>query len=185
MEQKYEYVPAFVKVNENLSSVSSALDLNTLGSSELTTVCGISSRLIHVTVVPAATVKVAGKKLKLSILTSKVCSWPCCIVEPKYPEPAANKAKALKSENVNAVMHKHVRIISFISLFLFECSYLSARHALRRQAGLTDLNVTGAPASVRLPLRTTPRFETRGVTSNRRTVAAPKCEGLIGRIPAL
>src|SRR5215469_15368120 len=115
MEQKYEYVPAFVKVNENLSSVSRALDLNALGSSELTTVCGISSRLIHVTVVPAATVKVTGEKLKLSILTSTVCSWPCCVVEPKYPEPADNKATALNSENVNTVMHKHVRIISLIS----------------------------------------------------------------------
>src|SRR5215469_6716704 len=118
MEQKYEYVPAFVKVNENLSSVSSALDLNTLGSSELTTVCGISSRLVHVTVVPAATVKVTGEKLKLSILTSTVCSWPCCVGEPKYAEPAANKAKALNS---------------FISLFLFECSYLSSLSLTRRQ----------------------------------------------------
>src|SRR5215469_4792722 len=133
MEQKYEYVPAFVKVNKNLSSVSRALDLNALGSSELTTVCGISSRLIHVTVVPAATVKVTGEKLKLSILTSTVCSWPCCVVEPKYPEPADNKATALNSENVNTVMHKHVRIISFISLFLFECSYLSSLSLTRRQ----------------------------------------------------
>jgi len=43
-----------VKVNENFSSVSSTLDLKTLSS--LTTVCGMSSRLIHVTVVPTATV---------------------------------------------------------------------------------------------------------------------------------
>src|SRR5215469_10169021 len=133
MEQKYEYVPAFVKVNKNLSSVSSALDLNALGSSELTTVCGISSRLIHVTVVPAATVKVTGEKLKLSILTSTICSWPCCVVEPKYPEPADNKTTALNSENVNTVMHKHVRIISFISSFLFECSYLSSLSLTRCQ----------------------------------------------------
>ena len=65
MEQKYEYVPTFVKVNENLSSVSNALDLNTLGSSELMTVCGRSSRLINVTGVPTVIVKFAGEKLIL------------------------------------------------------------------------------------------------------------------------
>src|SRR5260370_35468260 len=68
MEQKYGYVPALSKVNENFSSVSSTLDLNTLSS--LTTVWGISSRFVHVTVVPAATVSAAGPKLKLSIFTS-------------------------------------------------------------------------------------------------------------------
>src|SRR5215472_9332635 len=140
--------------------MSNALDLNALGSLELATVCGISSRLIDVTVVPAVIVKFAGEKLKLSILTSTLCSWPCCVVEPKYLEPAANKATALNSENVNTVMHKHARIISSISLFLFECSYLSSLSlTCAANAGLTDFNVTGAPASVWLPLQTTVHFE--------------------------
>jgi hypothetical protein len=62
------YVPGFVKVNEKRSSVSSALDLNILPSSLVTT-CGTSSLFVHVTVAPAGTVMVAGPKLKLSILT--------------------------------------------------------------------------------------------------------------------
>src|ERR1044072_1083175 len=48
-EQKYLYVPGVVNVNENLSSLSSGFDLKLLGD---TTVCGISSWLVHVTVVP-------------------------------------------------------------------------------------------------------------------------------------
>src|SRR5258706_12067829 len=70
MEQKYGYVPALSKVNENFSSVSSTLDLNTF--SVLTIVWGISSRFAQVTVVPTATVRVAGPKLKLSTFTSAV-----------------------------------------------------------------------------------------------------------------
>src|SRR5436305_7863705 len=68
IEQKYGYVPALLKVKENFSSVSRTLDLKT--PSVLTTVCGMSSRLVQVTVVPADTVSVSGPKLKLSILTS-------------------------------------------------------------------------------------------------------------------
>src|SRR5271167_3915017 len=81
MEQKYGYVPAFVKTNENLSSVSSALDLNT--PSVLTTVCGISSRFVQVIVVPTGTVKSPGPKLKLSIFTSAVfagASWASAVI---------------------------------------------------------------------------------------------------------
>src|SRR6516162_6900094 len=51
---------ALPKVKENFSSVSSTLDLNVFGSSVLTTVWGISSRLVHVTVVPTGTVSVTG-----------------------------------------------------------------------------------------------------------------------------
>src|SRR5579863_8880778 len=67
-EQKYGYVPGLIKVKENFSSVSRTLDLKTLSS--LTTVWGMSSRFVQVTVVPAATVMAAGPKLKLSIFTS-------------------------------------------------------------------------------------------------------------------
>ena len=45
---------------ENFSSVSSTFDLNSL--SVLTTVCGMSSRFVQVTVVPAVTVTSAGPK---------------------------------------------------------------------------------------------------------------------------
>lgn len=47
--------------------MSSTLDLNAFGSSELTTVWGMPSRFAHVTVVPTDTVSAAGSKLKLSI----------------------------------------------------------------------------------------------------------------------
>jgi len=57
-------------VYENVSSVSSAFDLNVLSSA--TTVCGMSSRFVQVTLVPGATVSDAGPKVKLSILTSAV-----------------------------------------------------------------------------------------------------------------
>src|SRR5580692_9025655 len=80
IEQKYGYSPALVNVNENFSSVSSTLDLNTL--SVLTTVCGMSSRLTQVTVAPTATVIAAGPKTKLSIFTSAVeavFSWALAV----------------------------------------------------------------------------------------------------------
>ena len=57
------YSPGLVNVKENFSSVSSTLDLNTL--SVLTTVCGMSSRLIQVTVAPTETVMAAGPKRKI------------------------------------------------------------------------------------------------------------------------
>src|SRR5215470_2344966 len=66
-EQKYLYVPGVVNVNENLSSLSSGFDLKLLGD---TTVCGISSTLVHVTVVPDFTFTSCGPKVKLSILTA-------------------------------------------------------------------------------------------------------------------
>ena len=68
MEQKYGCLPGLLGVKVNFSPVSSTFDLNDLSSA--TTVCGISSRFVHVTVVPAFTVIVAAEKLKLSIFTS-------------------------------------------------------------------------------------------------------------------
>src|SRR6266478_6271997 len=49
----------------------------------LTTVCGMSSRFVHVTVVPAATVSVAGPKLKLSIFTSTFDACACSALAVK------------------------------------------------------------------------------------------------------
>src|SRR5262249_16602799 len=68
IEQKYGKAPDFVKVTGNLARVSSTLDLNAL--SVCTTACGMSSRLIHVTVVPTGTFSSAGSNVKLSILIS-------------------------------------------------------------------------------------------------------------------
>src|SRR6516165_3118578 len=59
-------VPGSVKVKEKLSSVSSAFDLSSRAAE--VTVCGMSSSLRQVTVVPAFTVRRAGAKVKLSIL---------------------------------------------------------------------------------------------------------------------
>src|SRR5262249_36731922 len=66
-EQKYSYVPGVLNVNENLSSVSSTFDLNSFALD--ITVCGISSALVHVTVVPAFTVMRCGLNVKLSTFT--------------------------------------------------------------------------------------------------------------------
>jgi hypothetical protein len=55
-----------VKVNEKLSSVSSAFDLEKALFDEAIP-CGISSLLVQVTAVPAFTVNVGGLKVKLSI----------------------------------------------------------------------------------------------------------------------
>src|SRR6187401_791353 len=88
-EQKYGNVPAALNVNENVSLVSSTFDLNTL--SVLTTVCGMSSRLTQVTVVPAGTVSSAGPNVKLSILTSFV-PVPACAPTARRPGPTASDA---------------------------------------------------------------------------------------------
>src|SRR6516225_9559141 len=67
-EQKYSYVPGVVNVNENLSRVSSAFDLKSLLLEAM--VCGTSSSLAQVTVVPAFTVMRCGVKVNWSMSTS-------------------------------------------------------------------------------------------------------------------
>src|ERR1700704_2613468 len=67
-EQKYSYVPGVVKVNENLSFVSSVFDLKSLLLP--TTTLGMSSSLTQVTVVRAFTLTRCGAKMKWSICTS-------------------------------------------------------------------------------------------------------------------
>src|SRR5262249_33480467 len=68
IEQKYSYSPGAAKVCENVSSVSSAADLNFPSFSR--TVCGLSSALVQVTVEPGATTRLGGVKWKLSIRTA-------------------------------------------------------------------------------------------------------------------
>src|SRR5215475_2293977 len=64
-EQKYLKMPGVVNVNENLSSLSSALDRKLLSE---TTVWGMSSSLVQVIVVPDLTFSSCGPKVKLPIL---------------------------------------------------------------------------------------------------------------------
>src|ERR1700746_2087732 len=111
MEQKYGYVPALAKVNENFSSVSSTLDLNTL--SVLTTVWGMSSRFVQVTVVPTATVRVAGPKLKLSTFTSAVAG--CGVFAELYDEAADSRSTATIAVESRPKIHT-VFLIILISL---------------------------------------------------------------------
>src|ERR1700746_2465255 len=111
MEQKYGYVPALAKVNENFSSGSSTLDLNTL--SVLTTVCGISSRLVQVTVVPTATVRVAGPKLKLSTFTSALAAFGGVAELPGAPA----ESSSVRTITVANRPKSH-------TVFLFTCSFL-------------------------------------------------------------
>jgi Na+/serine symporter len=65
--QIYGYSPGAAKVWEKVSSVSSAADVNVPFASPIR--CGLSSSFFQVTVVPGVTVRLAGRKVKLSILT--------------------------------------------------------------------------------------------------------------------
>src|SRR5882757_5007134 len=112
-EQKYGYVPGLVKVKENFSSVSSTLDLKTLSS--LTTVCGMSSRLVHVTVVPTATVSVDGPKLKLSILTSALDTCVCSARTAKVLELLADSDTA-RTTGAKTKLHT-LLLMTFLPLY--------------------------------------------------------------------
>src|ERR1700746_2153757 len=114
MEQKYGYVPALLKVKENFSSVSSTLDLNVFGSSVLTTVCGISSRLIQVTVVPTGTVSVAGPKLKLSIFTSVVSAF-CWALADRFSSDSAT----VPATNTSALVRTAIDTLLLMIFLLF------------------------------------------------------------------
>src|SRR5437660_8935670 len=114
MEQKYGYVPGLVKVKENFSSVSSTLDLKTLSS--LTTVCGMSSRLVHVTMVPTATVSVVGPKLKLSILTSALDACVCSARAAKVLELPANSDAAVATDAAKTKLHTRL-LMTFLPLY--------------------------------------------------------------------
>src|SRR5437879_1198858 len=115
MEQKYGYVPGLLKVKENFSSVSSTLDLKT--PSVLTTECGISSRLVQVTLVPTGTVRVPGPKLKLSIFTSVVSGF-CCA-------PARNFFWLMATVPVPSTSAAVRTAIDTLLLMLFSCSIYS------------------------------------------------------------
>src|SRR5258705_6740588 len=117
MEQKYGYVPALLKVKENFSSVSSTLDWNTL--SVLTMVWGMSSRLVQVTVVPTATVSVAGPKLKLSTFTSALAG---CGVFAELPGEAANSSSAAIITIANRLAMHTLFLIMILFLFSFRDS---------------------------------------------------------------
>src|SRR5947208_1817884 len=118
MEQKYGYVPALLKVKENFSSVSSTLDLNTF--SVLTMVWGISSRLVQVTVVPTATVRVAGPKLKLSTFTSAAVAG--CGVFAGLPGEPADNSSAATITIVNKPTMYTLFLIMILFLFFFRDS---------------------------------------------------------------
>src|SRR4029077_6873958 len=80
IEQKYWYSPGAVKVWEKVSSVSRAADLNFPSFSR--TLCGVSSSLVQLTVVPGATTKAGGVKLKLSIRTAAALAAAGVAVSP-------------------------------------------------------------------------------------------------------
>src|SRR4029077_11275635 len=95
IEQKYSYSPGAVKAWEKVSSVSSAADLNFPSFSR--TVCGVSSALVQVTVVPGATTSVSGVKLKLSIRTAAAfaAAWAAAL-PAKGVSSSAPKSNAVR-----------------------------------------------------------------------------------------
>src|SRR5215471_5394539 len=143
MEQKYGYVPAFSNLKENFSSESSTLDLNTFGSSALTTVCGMSSRLVQVTVVPTATVKAAGPKLKLSIFTSG--AWFCCSAAAR----SLRRAPPIKIPTAINTATDTLLLMVFFSPFYFSKSFSFRKPSIsperREIPPLRALEDQGAP----------------------------------------
>ena len=81
----------------------------------LTTVWGISSRLVHVTVVPTATLIVAGPKLKLSIFTSAVDGAACCAFAAACGDPANSSPNATVTAVAIPAIH---RLLLFMICFL-------------------------------------------------------------------
>jgi hypothetical protein len=71
-------VPGLSKVKVNLSLVSSASDLKVLPPSALVTVCGSSSLLVQVTLVPGVTTMSAGANAKLSIVMAGASAAATC-----------------------------------------------------------------------------------------------------------
>src|SRR6185369_17860620 len=78
-EQKYLYSPGAVNVNEKAPSVSMVFDLNLPAH---TTVWGMSSRLVQVTVWPTLTVSCAGSNTKLSMCTANGAAVSSARVAP-------------------------------------------------------------------------------------------------------
>src|SRR5260370_12387183 len=71
------------------------------------------SRLVHVTVVPAATISVAAPKLKLSIFPSAFDVCVCSALAAKPPEPLTNSAAATITEAAKTKINKPL-LITFL-----------------------------------------------------------------------
>src|SRR3954469_7146355 len=103
-EQKYLYSPAAVNVNAKVPSVSMVFERNFPAQ---TTVWGMSSRLVQVTVWPTFTESWAGAKTKLSMCTAS--------------GSAASSARAVttgRSMVATKAMPKSRRLIELISVVL-------------------------------------------------------------------
>src|ERR1700745_3969129 len=79
-------------------------------------VCGMSSRLVQVTVVPTATVSVAGQKLKLSTFTSALAD---CGAFAELPGEAATSSSVAIITIANRPAMHTVFLIMFLFPFLF------------------------------------------------------------------
>src|SRR5439155_24799526 len=88
-------------------------------SSELTRLCGTSSWLTQVTVVPAGTVSVPGPKLKLSLLIwylalEPLCSSAAALVWLAFDKPKDRTSKAAAGALTSAffiVLYTPIRIL--------------------------------------------------------------------------
>src|ERR1700737_2258438 len=74
----------------------------------------MSSRFVHVTVVPAATVTAAGPKLKLSIFTSALAG-PCCACTLRFCGRVINRPMAIAIGATKPAVHKRLLICFFHS----------------------------------------------------------------------
>jgi hypothetical protein len=78
----------------------------------------MSSRLVHVTVVPTGTISVTGPKLKLSIFTSVVSGFSCALAE-KFPVPAPSPAIANPNATNKTALDTLLLMILLLFLFVF------------------------------------------------------------------
>ena len=113
--------------------MSSTLDLNTLSS--LTTVWGISSRLVHALRVPMGSVIAAGPVIELSIFSSMVAGGHFAFAEEALA-PAAIRIAATEGGTANHA--QHVLLIHFpIALFITGVAFDFVAQRTKRR-GLMD-----------------------------------------------
>src|SRR5215469_12586836 len=86
----------------------------------------MSSRLVHVIVVPTGTVSVPGPKLKLSIFTSAVSGF-CWALAVKFPAPAPSPA--IPNPNATNKTAVDTLLLMVLLLFLF-CIWTSENSCL-------------------------------------------------------
>jgi hypothetical protein len=84
----------------------------------------MSSRFVHVTVVPGATVSVVGPKLKLSILTSALDAGACPALAVTLLAPLTNSAAAATTGAAKTKIHTRLPM-TFLPFLLLSVEFVA------------------------------------------------------------